>query len=290
MTGRCAYAYDCRKFLDGCDDSCPTPQEYPPLDPARIRGAWNARRSIYARLPRFVVVAPSQWIAREARAGLWKSHRIEVIPYGVPTEVYVPRLPEERRSIRRELGVADEDVFGVVIADNLGERRKGFDLAREALAGGHSGLAVGMIGASDAMPGIAGVKSFHLGYVGDERRMSSICAAADFLLHPAPVDNLPNVVLEAMACGTPTVAFPIGGLPDMVRPGRTGWLAAETSAAGLRRALATATAAVRGASSYRESCRAVAEEEYTEALQARRYAALFSEMLEAAAGDRARSL
>jgi hypothetical protein len=41
LTGRCAYTAGCEKYLTGCDDTCPTPAEYPALDPAKIAEAWK---------------------------------------------------------------------------------------------------------------------------------------------------------------------------------------------------------------------------------------------------------
>jgi glycosyltransferase involved in cell wall biosynthesis len=105
-----------------------------------------------------------------------------------------------------------------------------------------------------------------------------LLSAADCFVHPAPVDNLPNVVLEALACATPIVAFPVGGLPDMVRPDTTGWLAVDVSAsalaAALRLALAELPSVERSA-----ACRRVVTSEYAMELQAQRYEALI-------AGDR----
>jgi len=48
---------------------------------------------------------------------------------------------------------------------------------------------------------------------------------ADVFVCPSRIDNLPNTVAEAMACGVPCVAFEIGGLPDMIDHGINGWLA-----------------------------------------------------------------
>ena len=54
--------------------------------------------------------------------------------------------------------------------------------------------------------------------------------AADLVLHPAPIDNLPNTVAEAMSAGTPILSFQTGGLPEMVVPGKSGWLVPKINA------------------------------------------------------------
>ena len=102
--------------------------------------------------------------------------------------------------------------------------------------------------------------------------------AADLFIHPALVDNLPNVVMEAIACGIPVVGFPIGGVPDMVRPVQTGWLASEVSPEGLARAIDIALNDVKQGLDLRHSCRAVAEAEYSAGLQAQHYLSLYQSL------------
>ena len=64
----------------------------------------------------------------------------------------------------------------------------------------------------------------NLGFINDELTIQIAYHAADIVLHPAPIDNLPNTVAESLSCGTPVIAFNVGGLPEMVIPGKTGWL------------------------------------------------------------------
>jgi glycosyltransferase involved in cell wall biosynthesis len=120
-----------------------------------------------------------------------------------------------------------------------------------------------------------GIQVHSLGYVTHERMKVLAYSAADLLVHPAPVDNLPNVVLEAIACGTPVVGFPIGGMPDMVRAGETGWLASALSSEALADTLAQACGELKRGRNLRGSCRVIAEREYNPALQATRYSNLF---------------
>lgn len=211
FTGRCAYAYACRQFETGCDASCPTADEAPALAPEKIWSSWERRRILFSRLPHLFGVTPSHWLAEQARAGLWKDHRLEVIPNGVPTEVY---RPLDRQEARRALGIPPDKPVVLVVAHNLRERRKGAGLFPDVWRFVETPLSLLTMGTGTVeAPGIP-VQA--LGYVDQEDRKVLAYNAADVLLHPAPVDNLPNVVLEALACGTPVVALPVGGLPEMV--------------------------------------------------------------------------
>ena len=276
FTGRCAYSYDCRKFLSGCDASCPTPTEYPPLDPARIARAWRLRRRLFARHPNLVAVCPSNWLAREARAGLWTGHRVEVIPYGLPLDRFVPL---SRELARAALGVHSSGPVLLASAQTLTMRRKGGETLVKAIDQVQDRpLTLITLGHGDLPVASEGIRLFSLGHIDHERTMVLAYNAADLLIHAAPVDNLPNVVLEAIACGTPCAGFAIGGMPDMVRGGISGWLAQDVSATSLAAVVDETLAGFQQGVDLRSSCRAVAEEEYDAQLQAQRYLALFASL------------
>jgi glycosyltransferase involved in cell wall biosynthesis len=278
FTGRCAYSYDCKKFLVGCDAACPTPEEHPPLAPDKIAPAWNRRRQMLSSNPNLMAVAPSTWLAREATDGLWAGHRVEVIPYGLPLDVY---SPVDRALAREALGIKMPGPVLMMAAQFLGERRKGGEILERALAGlARRPLTLLTLGSELTFegPGAEGVHLHQLGYVDHERTKVLAYSAADIFVHPAPVDNLPNVVLEALACGTPVVGFAIGGIPDMVRRGQTGWLCDSVSPVALRETLEEALRDLDSGFALRASCRKVAETEYDSSLQAGRYLALFQSL------------
>ncbi|MEI3001036.1 MAG: glycosyltransferase [Victivallis sp.] len=77
-----------------------------------------------------------------------------------------------------------------------------------------------------------------LGFVGEERRLAACYRAADLFVLASKYDNLPNMLIEAAACGTPLAAFDIGGISDIVIPGRNGFLAPPFDAAALADAIA----------------------------------------------------
>jgi glycosyltransferase involved in cell wall biosynthesis len=67
-------------------------------------------------------------------------------------------------------------------------------------------------------------KMVFTGYISDQTSMAECYQMADFYLHPSKMDSFPNVVLEAMACGVPSVASSVGGIPEQIRDGWNGYL------------------------------------------------------------------
>jgi glycosyltransferase involved in cell wall biosynthesis len=96
--------------------------------------------------------------------------------------------------------------------------------------------------------------------------------------------------VEAIACGTPVIAFPTGGLRELVQPGRTGWLASDNTAAALAASIDEALTDLAEGADLRETCRAVAETNYSLEQQARQYLALFGSLLSAVSAAMATSL
>jgi glycosyltransferase involved in cell wall biosynthesis len=275
FTGRCAYTYDCTRFMSGCDAACPTPTEYPELAPDRIAPAWRARQTLLREHPRLTAVTPSRWLADEAKKGLWARHRVEVIPYDLPLDVY---RPEPRADARARLGLSREGLVVLAIAEYLSERRKGGGLLAPALQSPNLPPMTLLTVGEEAPTGFGpGIHSHPLGYTRDVQAIATAYNAADVVLHAAPVDNFPNVMLEALACGTPVVAFRTGGVPEIVRPDVTGWLAPEITAESLGSALSVALAEISGGRKLRRECRLVAESEFASGTQADRYLSMFAQ-------------
>lgn len=275
FTGRCAYSYDCRKFMDGCDSTCPTPNEYPELEPKLIASAWDRRRELFARHSDLVGVCPSRWLAQEALKGMWAGHRIERIPSGLQLDIYEP---VEKRVARAALGIEGSRPVLLAAVQNPLERRKGGQILIETIKRMTTRpVTVVTLGRGRLPLESDGIHMFPLGYVSERAKVLAF-SAADLLVHPAPVDNLPSMVMEAIACGTPVAGFSVGGIPELIRSGRTGWLAEEVSSSELAITIDSAIREIRAGVDYTSSCRTTAESEYGLELQAHRYSSLFQSL------------
>ena len=98
------------------------------------------------------------------------------------------------------------------------------------------------------------------------------------LCYMAPVDNLPNVVVEAIACGTPVVGMPVGGVGEIIKPGVSGWLSEQPTLPSLAAALTQALDEIHMDCDLRGSCRALAVCEFSTGVQMAKYCLLFCDI------------
>jgi glycosyltransferase involved in cell wall biosynthesis len=277
FTGGCHYPGACRRFEETCGQ-CPMLGSRGALDLSRLDFA--ARRRAYPKLD-LTVVAPSRWIAGHARRStLFRDRPIEHIATGVDLALY---RPHDRDVARAKLDLPLKGslvLFGALGATD--DPRKGYrhlNAALRQLAASEraAGIALAVFGGpgepprSEALP----LPARHVGRIDDERRLALLYAAADVFVAPFLEDNLPNVVLESLACGTPVVAFAAGGIPEAVEHEKNGYLAPVGDTAELARGIAWVLSEPERHARLRQAARATAEARFDLAQCAQRYVALF---------------
>src|SRR5690606_14120111 len=115
----------------------------------------------------------------------------------------------------------------------------------------------------------------------DELSIALLFAACDLVVVPSRQENLPNIALEALACGRPSVGFPIGGLTDIIRHGSNGLLARDVSAEALAAALKEILGDTERLEQMKRGARRDALERYAFSLQPKAYAELFGRLIAA---------
>ena len=132
---------------------------------------------------------------------------------------------------------------------------------------------------SETVAKALGMQTLNLGYVNSDRLKSIAYSAADLFIFPTRADNLPLVLQESMACGTPMVSFKLGGVPDLVRPGITGYLAQQEDIQDFAKGITELLEDVKTRLEMSKRCRMISVEEYGLELQARRYIDLYADLL-----------
>lgn len=273
FTGGCHYAGDCRRYVEDCG-VCP--QLASPTERDLSRWVWRSKRTHWEGVP-FILASPSPWLAQCAReSSLFRHRRIEVIPNGLDTDVFSPAgRPSSRALI----------LAGAV--NTTRDQRKGFRLLQAALhtlaADGWRGKAELVVFGSDEPPGRpdVGVPTTYLGGINDDRRLVSVYSKASVFVAPSIQENLANTVMEAAACGTPCVAFDIGGMSAMIEHRRTGYLATPFEADDLARGISWVIENGERRVMLSTNARAKVEAEFEIETIARRYAQLYEELLAA---------
>lgn len=219
FTAICHNPFECAGFKEICAN-CPQKGFIPnTLIERRLR---QKKRSISGR-ESLQIVAPSRWIANMASiSGVLENTPIHVIPNPVPLDVF---SPIQRNQARKHLGIEEFFVIGF-LSPTLGEA-KGGRRAKEIFqkySKSNSNQVMGIeIGSEKTtlQSNLMGISAK------TEEEMSTVLSSCDVLIYTSTAENLPNLLLEAQACGTPIVTINVGGASECIINGKSGYIFKE---------------------------------------------------------------
>jgi Glycosyl transferases group 1 len=117
------------------------------------------------------------------------------------------------------------------------------------------------------------------GRIDSDQQLRQIYAAADLFVLPSLEDNFPNTMLEAMSCGTPVVAFEVGGIPDVVKNGLTGWTVPLGDIAAMAAAILDCIFVDDVREQRGQASRQIMAEQHGLTVQAQRYLELYEDLI-----------
>jgi glycosyltransferase involved in cell wall biosynthesis len=220
LSGHCVHSFDCERWETGCG-SCPDLTLYPAVSRDATAHNWKRKRRIYAA-SKLNVATPCQWLMDKVKRSILTegTESARVIPHGVDLKHFRP-IP--RSEARAHLGLAD-DVDVLLFAANGVRRNVWKDYVTMRAAVGRVAeqmrgrnivfIALGDVGPSEAI-GAAEVR--FVPYQRDPDAVARYYSAADLYIHGTRADTFPNVILEALACGTPVIGTAVGGVPEQIK-------------------------------------------------------------------------
>lgn len=283
FTGGCHLSGGCEKYIDSCG-ACPQLNSH--RDNDITRKIWRRKKRVYRNVD-LTIVTPSRWMAECAkRSSLFSELKVKVVPNGLNTDIFnsidkltarnILNLPKNKKII----------LFGAVNPATFG--RKGFQYLKGATIKLEK---IKAFNKGDLCLVIFGVSHFRdikkipyevrfLGRLYDDFSLALSYSAADVFVIPSLQDNLPNTVMESLSCGTPVVAFNIGGMPDMIEHKRNGYLAEEKAPEDLAIGIEWIIVDDERRKKISVNAREKALREYTLKTQAERYVNLYKSLLQ----------
>jgi len=277
FTGVCHYSGACERYKTTCQ-ACPLMGGRTWL-PDLAQKVFNKKKQLYG-MGKLTFVGCSQWMASMAReSSLLKGIRVESIPNAINTELF---RPTDKDLARESLGLPKDAPLILFSAQRTTDPRKGFALLTEALRLLDESMTdqsqrptlVVVGGQSDKIDVALPFPVVSIKYLEKETDMVSLYNAVDVYVTPSLEDNLPNTVMESLACGTPCVGFRVGGIPEMIDHQQNGYVANYKDAADLAEGIRWTLAPERRESLH-EAARKKVMENYTEQRVARLYSEIY---------------
>ena len=240
-TGICHHARQCDNYAGGCGQCQFVMGGKRRRDLSRA--VFRRKARTYAKGGNLTFVTCSEWLrGRASISPLLAGRRLVAIPNPIDTDVF---RPADKAGVRRRLGLPEDKKLVLFGAVKPTDKRKGIDYLVEACgifvrkypekAGSVAVVAIGTH--SDALRGMLPFDLYTLPFTSDERKMAEIYNAVDTFVTPSLEENLPNMVMEAMACGTPCIGFDVGGIPEMIDHLHNGYVAGYKSASDIAKGI-----------------------------------------------------
>lgn len=280
VTGHCAYSGDCDLWLNGCKN-CPNPNSYPPINSNSSSLLWKWKKYLY-RHSDIHIVTPSSWSRMVAeKSPLFGSFKITNIANGVDTEIFKPL---SKKWCRKILNIPIDKTVVLFMAHVIKDNpRKGgeffINAINKMMEKGKDNLMAMLVGEGAEEWGYElKCPVWRRGLIDCDELLSIVYNSADILLHPAVVENLPNSIIEAMACGIPSVAFDTGGVADVVKHMETGYLATYKAVEALIQGIKLLHDNPDIRLKMSQRCREIAKSEFSVELQTQNFINLYREM------------
>ncbi len=224
-TAICHYARTCEHYLEVCH-ACP--QLLYPRNSDISRRVFEKKQHVYA-CGSLTFVGPSQWICDFAhKSRLTRGHQILHIPNTYDANIF---HPADNAEARRHHRLPQQGLLLLFACQKISDERKGLSLLLQALSSNtlqalQGQLSIVVVGQVRELSSAAIPFPIHaLGYIRGDAEMAALYQAVDLFVTPSLEDNLPNTIMEAMACGTPCVGFRVGGIPEMIDHEDSGYVA-----------------------------------------------------------------
>ena len=282
LTGGCHFDDGCDRFKTHCG-ACPLLGSTQEHDLSwRV---FEEKAKIFANWPADAlhIVGPSRWTEKTANeSALFGKFASTWIPHSIDIDAF---KPVDKFKARATLGLPLHAKIVLFISHKTEIPRKGLRELVQALSllPDTKDLLLLVVGDTTRPQDFAApFRTAFVNYLGDDNLVSALYSAVDVTAVPSKQDVGPLTMLESMACGTPVVGFDIGGVPDMVVEGETGFLAPAGNVPAFSAAFSAALSDADRLKDYGVKGRALVEQQYAPGVQAAAYLTLYERLTEAA--------
>jgi glycosyltransferase involved in cell wall biosynthesis len=222
FTGGCHVMWQCTRYQQTCG-TCP--QLGGNRENDLSRSVFHRKQKTYAKLPNMRIVALSNWMAECAKkSSLFKDHTVCCLPNPINTQTFAPFDKNQARALLQLPTDKKLIAFGAIRATD--DINKGYHELSEALRYVSEDVELVVFGSGRPKQAQGfKQKSHYLGHIHDDVSLRVLYSAVDVVVVPSLQENLSNVIMESLACGTPVVGFDVGGNRDLIDHRVNGYVA-----------------------------------------------------------------